>query len=110
MTNPRGPRNPKRPQYVRETGANDPEMALRFGHELRSIRAAMGPDAPSEDERVVLFQRGSRCFFAVGNAVYTWADNTAWRIHEAHGSERYEAWRHGKRIANIHPPREAHWN
>jgi hypothetical protein len=78
-------------------------MALRFGSELRAIMENLGPDAADEDGRVIPLLRNDRCLFAVGNAVYTWSDGVAWRVHQAHGSERYEGWRNGRKIANIDP-------
>jgi hypothetical protein len=110
MTPPRGSRNPKRPRFVKESGADHPEMALRFGHELGEIMKALGPDAPDEDDRVIPMLRGDRCFFIISNSMYTWQDGVALRVIEAHDGERYEAWRDGKKLGQTFPPREAHWN
>jgi hypothetical protein len=85
-------------------------MALRFRDELKCILKAMGPDVPDPDARVTRLARGDRCYFGIDGGVYTWADGIAWRVHEANGSERYEGWRDGKRIGDIHPPGGAHWN
>jgi hypothetical protein len=109
---PRGPRNPRRVRYERETGADNRELALRFRDELTNIMTTMGSDAPDETERVVPLLRGGKCYFLVNNTMLHWdaPTKTAFRVVAAHDGERYEAWRHGKRIGNIHPPREAHWN
>ena len=89
-------------------------MARKFGDEMRAIMKAMGPDAPDMNAHVVPVSRGGRCLFLVGDSMLTWdaATETAWRIHESAGGERYEGWRGGKRIANVHPPETwtAVWN
>jgi hypothetical protein len=112
MTHPRGNNHPKRPRFIRETGAENPELAMKFGDELRAIMAAMGTDAPDLDAHVVPVSRGGRCLFLVGNSMLTWDDatETAWKIHHANGSERFEGWRRGKRIGDVHPPREPWMN
>jgi hypothetical protein len=113
MTHPRGPRKPKRREYIVERGSDNPPMALKFANELRSIMAAMGDDAPPDDAAVTLLERAGRCFFGVaGHGVYTWSDGIAWKVHQAHGAESYEGWRNGRRLGNIDPPDQskAQWN
>jgi hypothetical protein len=115
MNHPRGPRNPKRArtEYTIERGADRPRMALKFADELRSIMAALGGDAPPDDAPVTLLERAGRCFFGVaGHGVFTWSDGIAWKVHEAHGGERYEGWRDGRRIGNVDPPDQTKsvWN
>jgi hypothetical protein len=114
MQHPRGLRNPKRARtkYTVERGDQDPQLAERFSHELQSILKTMGEDAPSQDESVTLFTRGGKCYFIVNNTLLHWDSKTrtAWRIVEAHGGERFEGWRNGRKIGDVHPPREAHWN
>ena len=109
---PKGPRNPRRVRLEKETGADNPELAVKFRDEMRAILECMGEDAPSQDSSVVPLIRGDRRFFIVGGAMLTWdaATQTAWKIHEANGSERFECWRDGRRIGDIHPPREPIWN
>jgi hypothetical protein len=66
MSNPRGPRNPKRVRLEKESGADNPELAFRFRDELKTIRSAMGDDAPSQDESVTLFTLAA-------SAISSWA-------------------------------------